>query len=154
MTERHLTVQRQSPASADSIWAVLADFPNLARVWDGIKASEAIGGRTAGLGARRRVHLSPMGSMVETITAWKERQELGTVNKPSALVPFKQAHSRLTLEPAGSGTAMTFHYRYVPRGGRLGTLTGIAIDRMLRATFTGMLAAVDKAAVEAKETTA
>ncbi|MFJ6077114.1 alpha/beta fold hydrolase [Pseudarthrobacter sp. NPDC092419] len=149
MTERHLTVRRQSAASAASIWAVLADFPNLARVWDGIKASEGIGGRTAGLGARRRVRLSPFGSMVETVTAWKEHQELGTVNKPSALVPFKQAHSRLTLEPAGSGTSMTFHYRYVPRGGPLGTLTGIAIDRMLTATFTSMLAAIDKAAVKA-----
>lgn len=145
MKERHLTVQRHSPASAASIWAVLADFPNLANAWDGIKASRAIGDRTAGVGARRRVFLKPVGAMVETVTRWQEPREIATMNEPSALVPFKQAESRLVLEPDGNGTAMTFHYRYVPRGGRLGSVTGPVIDRMLTATFTSMLAAVDKA---------
>ena len=55
--------------------------------------------------------------MVETVTAWEERHAIATMNEPSALVPFKHADTRLVLEPDGAGTAMTFHYRYAPRGG-------------------------------------
>lgn len=146
MRERHLTVRRQAAATSDSIWAVLADFGNLADVWNGLRASQTIGNRTQGLGARRRVHLSPVGSMIETVTEWEQGRALATRNEPSALVPFKEADSRLVLQPDGEGTALTFDYRYVPRGGPVGRLTGPLIDRMLRATFESMLAAVEKAA--------
>jgi hypothetical protein len=117
MGERHLTVQRQVAASPDSVWGVCADFPNLADHWDGLRASRPIGDQTHGVGARRQVDLKPVGSMVETITAWEEGRTVATANQPSALVPFKQAESRLTLEPEGDGTAITFDYRYVPKGG-------------------------------------
>ncbi|WP_354146594.1 hypothetical protein [Arthrobacter sp. 754] len=69
-----------------------------------------------------------------------------TKNQPSALVPFKQAESMLTLEPDDHGTLATFSYRYVPRGGLIGRVTGPLIDRMLTATFTNMLASTDEAA--------
>ena len=146
MRERHLTVRRQAAASSASLWAVLADFGNLADVWDGLRESQAVGNKTQGLGARRQVHLSPVGSMIETVTEWEEGRALATKNEPSALVPFKQAKSRLVLQPDGDGTAMAFDYRYVPRGGPVGRLTGPLIDRMLTATFESMLAAVEKAA--------
>ena len=101
MGERHLTVQRQVAASPDSVWAVCADFPNLADHWDGIRASRPIGDQANGVGARRQVDLKPVGSLVETITFWEEGRTVATANQPSALVPFKQAESRLTLEPDG-----------------------------------------------------
>jgi hypothetical protein len=85
--------------------------------------------------------------LVETVTAWEEGRTLATRNQPSALVPFKQAEARLTLEPHGDGTAITFDYRYVPRGGPMGRLTGPVIDRMLRTNFESMLAAIEEAAV-------
>ncbi|WP_442005347.1 SRPBCC family protein [Paenarthrobacter sp. RAF54_2] len=90
-------------------------------------------------------------SMIETVTEWEEGRALATRNEPSTLVPFKQASSRLVLQPHGEGTAMAFDYRYVPRGGPLGRLTGPLIDRMLTATFESMLAAVEKAARQATE---
>ena len=62
-------------------------------------------------------------------------------------MPFKQVESRLTLEPDGDGTAMTFEYRYVPRGGPVGRLSGPMIDRMLTRNFESMLAAVEEAAL-------
>jgi hypothetical protein len=64
-------------------------------------------------------------------------------------VPFKQAESRLTLEPDDVGTAITFDYRYVPRGGPIGRLTGPVIDRRLKTDFESMLAAVGEAALNA-----
>lgn len=150
MAQRGLTVRRQAGASCASIWALFADFPNLANHWDGLKASRLIGDQTQGVGARRQVDLKPVGALVETITAWEEGRTLATANQPSTLVPFKQAESRLTLEPDGEGTAITFDYRYVPRGGPLGRVTGPVIDRMLRANFESMLAAIDEAALDAR----
>lgn len=148
MAERHLTVRRHVAASCPSIWAVFADFPNLADHWSGLKASRSIGEQTHGVGARRQVDLKPVGALVETVTAWEEGRTIATTNQPSALVPFKQAESRLTLEPDGDGTAITFDYRYVPRGGPLGRLTGAVIDRKLKADFESMLAAIEKAALK------
>jgi Polyketide cyclase / dehydrase and lipid transport len=149
MVERHLTVRRQVAASCASVWAVCADFPNLADHWGGLKASRPIGDQTHGVGARRHVDLKPVGALVETVTAWEEGRTLATTNEPSALVPFKQADARLTLEPDGDGTAMTFDYRYVPRGGPMGRLTGPVIDRMLRTNFESMLAAIEEGALNA-----
>ncbi len=146
MAERHLTAQRRAAASPAAVWAVFADFPNLADHWDGLKGSRLVGDQRQGVGARREVDLAPVGSMVETVTVWEEGCTLITTNQPSRLVPLKQAEARLTLEPAGDGTAMTFDYRYVPKGGPMGRLIGPVIDRMLRTNFESMLAAVEEAA--------
>jgi hypothetical protein len=149
MGERHLTVQREVAASPASVWGVCADFPNLADHWDGIRASRPIGDLTRGVGARRTVDLKPVGSMVETVTAWEEGRSVATANRPSALVPFTWAESRLTLEPAGDTTTITFDYRYEPRGGPLGRVTGPMIDKMLRSTFESLLVAIEAEALDA-----
>ena len=145
MAERHLTVQRRVTPSPASVWALCADFPNLAEHWDGIKASRLLGDQTRGVGARREVHLKPLGTLVETVTAWDEGRMVATANQPSALVPFKEAASRLTLDPDGGGTMITFDYSFMPRGGPLGRLTGPVIERMLRSTFESLLAAFEDA---------
>ena len=146
MPERHITVQRRMSASTGAVWALYADFPNLASHWSGLRGTTAIGDQTSGVGARRRVELRPVGSMEETVTAWGEGRRIDTRNEPSVSVPFNRAESRLVLEPDGDGTLATFDYRYVPRGGPIGRLTGPLIDKMLTATFTDMLAATEKAA--------
>jgi hypothetical protein len=146
MPERHITVQRRMAASTDSVWTLVADFPNLANHWSGLKATRAIGDQTSGVGARRHVKLVPIGSMDETVTTWEEGRKIVTANQPSATVPFKQAEATLTIEPADGGALITFDYRYVPRGGPIGRLTGPLIDRMLTANFNGMLAAMQEAA--------
>ncbi|MGB7449187.1 MAG: SRPBCC family protein [Ornithinimicrobium sp.] len=148
MPERHITVQRRMSASTASVWALYADFPNLADHWSGLRSTSAIGNQTSGVGARRRVELKPMGSMDETVTTWQEGRRIDTQNQPSLLVPFNRAASTLTLEPGDEGTLTTFDYRYVPRGGPIGRLTGPLIDKMLTASFTDMLAATEKAAIK------
>jgi hypothetical protein len=133
-------------ASIDSVWALFADFPNLASHWRGLQATRAIGDQTGGVGARRRVDLRPIGSMDETVTVWEEGRRIDTQNLPSALVPFKHAESALRLEPDAEGTLATFDYRYVRRGGPLGRLAGPLIDKMLMGTFADMLAATEEVA--------
>jgi len=146
MTERHLRVQRRMAVPTGSAWTVIADFPNLASHWDGLRASTAIDTRTSGIGARRHVELKPIGSMDETVTVWEEGRRIDTENHPSLLVPFNRAETTFRLEPDGEGTLATFDYRYVPRGGPIGRLTGPMIDRVLAATFTEMMDAVEEAA--------
>lgn len=147
MAGRHITVQRTVPASPTSVWAVFADFPNLADHWDGLKASRPVGDQMHGVGARREVDLKPMGTLVETVTVWEEGRRLATSNQPSASVPFKQAEATIDLQPDGDGTIITFDYRYLPRGGPLGRLTGPVIDKMLKTNFTSMLAATEQEAL-------
>ena len=144
MPERHIRVQRRMAASTDSVWAVFADFPNLASHWRGLRATRAIGDQTGGVGARRRVELKPIGSMDETVTIWEEGRRIDTQNLPSASVPFKHAESTLMLDPDAEGTLATFDYRYVPKGGPRGRLAGPLIDEMLTRTFTNMLAATTR----------
>ena len=146
MTERHLTVQRRMAASTGSVWTLFADFPNLATHWNGLRSTRAIGDQTSGVGARRHVELKPIGSMDETVTVWEEGRRIDTENHPSLLVPFNRAETTFRLEPDGEGTLATFDYRYVPRGGPLGRLTGPLIDKMLTSTFNDMLAATEEAA--------
>ena len=147
MPERHITVHRRMSASPASVWALFADFPNLASHWSGLRATRAIGNQTTGVGARRHVELKPMGGMDETVTVWEEGRRIDTENRPSASVPFNRARTTLTLEPDDVGTLASFDYRYVPRGGPVGRLTGPLIDKMLTGTFTDMLAAIDQAAL-------
>ena len=91
--------------------------------------------------------MKPIGSMDETVTTWEEGRRIDTRNEPSISVPIRWAESTLTLAPDGDGTVATFDYRYVPRGGPIGRLTGPLIDKMLTATFTDMLVATDDAAL-------
>jgi Polyketide cyclase / dehydrase and lipid transport len=147
MAERHIMVEHRIPASTGSVWAVLADFPNLARHWEGLRSTTAVGEQTSGVGARRRVELKPIGSMDETVIVWQEGRRIDTKNEPRALVPFAHAASSLTLKPEDDETVATFDYRYRPRGGPIGRITGPLIDRMLTGTFNDMLMALEKAAL-------
>jgi hypothetical protein len=99
MPERHITVKRRMAASTGSVWALYADFPNLASHWNGLRTTRAIGGQTTGVGARRRVELKPMGSMDETVTTWEEGRRIDTKNQPSMFVPFKRADTALEPGP-------------------------------------------------------
>jgi len=146
MTERHIRVERRMAVPVDSVWTLFADFPNLADHWGGLRATKGIGEQTSGVGARRLVKLKPIGSMEETVISWEDGRMMATKNRPSVSVPFSQAEATLHIEPDGEGTAATFEYQYLPRGGPLGRVTGPLIDRMLTANFRSMLAAIEKAA--------
>jgi hypothetical protein len=133
-------------ASTSAVWALFADFPNLAEHWGGLRATRATSSQTSGVGARRHVELKPIGSMEETVTVWEDGRRIDTANRPSFLVPFKRAETTLTLKRDDDGTLATFDYRYVPKGGPIGRVTGTVIDKMLINTFTEMLAAIEAAA--------
>jgi hypothetical protein len=98
MAERHVAVRRQAAASDDWVWAVCADFPNLADHWDGLKASRPIGDQTRGVGARRQVDRKPVGALVETVTAWEEgrtaRDQESAIRSRAVQAGRGEAHPR------------------------------------------------------------
>ena len=50
---RVVRVSRQIEASRDKVWAVLADFPNIAAWNSGVNQSYSTSDATAGVGAKR-----------------------------------------------------------------------------------------------------
>ncbi len=138
MPERHIMVQRRMSAPTSAVWAVVSDFPDLASHWNGLRSTRALGAASSSSRWAPGTRPSPSG---RTVTGSGRR------TSPNTLVPFPHVESTLTLESDGDGTLGLFDYRYVPRGGPLGHLTGPLIDKRLTATFADMLAATEEAAL-------
>ena len=68
----NVTVTRDMAAPQADVWAVLADFPNIADWNTGVKVSHSTSGdQTEGVGATRHCDLAPTGSLEETVQAWE-----------------------------------------------------------------------------------
>jgi hypothetical protein len=67
---RNVKLERTLAVARSSVWAVLADYPNIADWNDGLKKSYAIGDATEGVGAQRQTELVPAGAMRETVAEW------------------------------------------------------------------------------------
>ncbi len=104
MPERHITVQRRMSAPTGSVWALYADFPNLANHWSGLRATRAIGDQTSGVGARRRVELKPMGRMDETVTTWEGSQDRYTESAERIGAVSIRLSPRSRSSPTTTGT--------------------------------------------------
>ncbi|MGH1488299.1 MAG: hypothetical protein ACRBK7_02715, partial [Acidimicrobiales bacterium] len=55
---RSITAERTLSAQQSSVWAVLADYPNIVDWNDGIVNSYAIGDQTEGVGAQRQTEIA------------------------------------------------------------------------------------------------
>ena len=71
-------IQQEMTISAppEDIWAVLADFGNIARWSIHIHDSELLSAEAEGVGAKRRVVDSGFGELFETVTTWQENEKL------------------------------------------------------------------------------
>ena len=64
---RTIRVSRRIDIPRQKLWAVLADFPNIADWNSGVKRSFATSDATNGAGATRHCDLAPMGALEETV---------------------------------------------------------------------------------------
>ncbi len=71
---RVVRVSRRIDASRTKVWAVLADFPNIADWNRGVNRSYATSDATTGVGAKRHCDLAPVGALEETVTGWDEER--------------------------------------------------------------------------------
>jgi len=134
----------QAPRS--EVWAVLADYPNIADWNDGITKSYATSEATEGVGAKRHCDLAPVGTLEETIQEWQPEERLVISIDETSRLPIKRGWMTFTMAEAGESTSYAMNYEYEPKGGPLGAIFGSVIDGRLRKGFAGFMDQLEAAA--------
>ena len=145
---RNVEVMRTVAAPRSSVWAVLADFPNISEWNDGVKHSQAIGDATGGVGAQRQCDLEPKGTMRmrETVREWVPEDRMVIDIDRIEKMPVKAATMTFTLADDGDSTQFTMSYDYEPRFGPLAFLLGPLMDPQMRKGFNGFVNSLEPAA--------
>jgi uncharacterized protein YndB with AHSA1/START domain len=136
---RKVKVERTLAVARSSVWAVLADYPNIADWNDGLKKSYAIGDATEGVGAQRQTELVPAGAMRETVAEWVPEERMVIAIDEIEKMPVKQARMTFTLSGGGETTLFMMSYDYEPKGGPLGFILGPILDRQMNKGFNGFI---------------
>ena len=87
-------------ASARSVWAVLADFHNLDKWAARASTVEPLGDVARGLGCSRRVDVTGVGTIEETVTTFDENKSIGYSVSP--IGPIDTSLSLWTIEATGA----------------------------------------------------
>ena len=145
---RNVTIERNVAAPPSSVWAVLADYPNIVDWNDGIKNSYAIGDATEGVGAQRQCDLAPDGTMRmrETVTEWVREHKMVIAIDQIEKMPVNAATMTFTLSSNGDTTPITMSYDYEPKGGPLAFIFGPILDRQMAKGFNGFIDSLEPAA--------
>ena len=138
---RTISVARHLDASPDAVWAVLADFPNIATWNRGVKTSHSTSTSTEGVGATRHCDLAPVGALEETVLEWEAGRRLVISIDEARLLPLRSATATFVVQPKGSGADVSIEYSYDPQGP-----VGRMMDRQLTKGFTGFLDDLEQAA--------
>jgi len=137
---RNVKVERTVAAPRSSVWAVLADYPNIGDWNDGVKNSYAIGDATEGVGAQRQVDLALKGMRNrETVTEWVPEERMVIAIDRIEKQPVKQATMTFTLSDGGETTPYTMSYDYELKGGPLAYIYGPLLARLFKKGFNGFI---------------
>jgi uncharacterized protein YndB with AHSA1/START domain len=148
---RNVKVERTLTTPPSSVWAVLADYPNIVDWNDGIKNSFAIGDATEGVGAQRQTELVPDGKMTmrETVSEWVPEEKMVIAIDKIEKMPVKHATMTFTLSGTDT-TSFAMHYAYEPKGGPLAIVYGPMLDKQFSKGFNGF---IDSLQLEAQNRT-
>ncbi len=143
---RSIKVSRQIPSAPAKVWAVLADFPNIATWNEGVAKSFATSDTTGGVGAQRHCDLAPFGELEETIKEWDDTRRMVVSNDSAKKLPIAHGEVTFVLSPADDATEVSVTYAYQPKFGLLGQIMGsLALDRQFTKGFNGFLKDLDAA---------
>jgi len=143
---RNLKIERTVQAPRSSVWAVLADYPNIADWNDGVVNSHSIGDATEGVGAQRQVELDGSVAMRETVTEWIDEEKMVVAIDQIEKMPVTKATMTFALSDGGDATAMTMSYDYEPKGGPFGFVVAAMMGRPMRKGFSGFVEYLERAA--------
>lgn len=134
-----LSVTRTTDKTPEALWAVLADYPNIANWYGGLKTSVSTSDAAQGVGATRHCELAPMGTIDERVLEW----DAGTHVKISAFkyekAPIKSAVADFTITPDGDQTRIEVDFEFVAKGGVAGKAAGPGLKLALTKSFAGLL---------------
>ena len=143
---RTIDVSRRIPSGPGKIWAVLADFPNIATWNTGVTKSFATSDRTGGVGAQRHCDLAPFGELEETVKEWDEASRMVISIDSAKKLPIAHGEVTFVLSPADDATEVSVTYIYQPKFGLLGQIMGsLVLDGQLTKGFKGFLKDLDAA---------
>jgi uncharacterized protein YndB with AHSA1/START domain len=143
---RSINVSRRIPSAPAKIWAVLADFPNIATWNTGVVKSYATSESTGGVGAQRHCDLAPFGELEETVKEWDESRRMVISIDSAKKLPIAHGEVTFVLNPADDATEVSVTYSYKPKFGLLGQIMGsLALDGQLTKGFKGFLKDLDTA---------
>ena len=143
---RNLKIERTVDAPRSSVWAVLADYPNIADWNDGVQSSHTIGEQTDGVGAQRHCELTPSGAMRETVAEWVPEEKMVIAIDQIQKMPVNQATMTFTMADGGETTPLTMSYDYEPKGGPFGFLVAAMLSRPMNKGFNGFVDSLERAA--------
>jgi uncharacterized protein YndB with AHSA1/START domain len=144
---RTIKVESHIDAPRSDVWAVLADFPNIASWNSGVKKSFSTSDATQGVGAQRHCDLAPMGGLEETVKAWEPQSRMEVSIDSAEGLPIRSGLATFALQPSGSGTHVSVVYSYQPKFGFIGELMGrVMLDGQLTKGFNGFLKDLDRTA--------
>ncbi len=138
---RNVREERTLTAPRSSVWAVLADYPNISDWNEAMTNSYAIGDAIEGVGAERRCEFGSKGSikMRETVTEWVPEQGMVIAVDQTEKQVLKQATMTFTLSDVGETTPFTMSYDYEGKGGPLALIYGPLLDRVLKKGFNAFI---------------
>ena len=144
---RNVRIERTMAVERSSVWAVLADYPNIADWNGGVKTSYATGEQTEGVGATRHCDLAPTGGLEETIREWQPEEKLVVSIDSTARLPIRTGLATFELSAGdASSTRIALTYDYESKWGVIGTLMGGMVQKQLTKGFEGFLGDLDAAA--------
>jgi len=134
------------PVPRSAVWAVLADFPNIASWNSGVANSFATSDAVAGVGAQRHCDLSPTGTLEETIREWEPDSRMVVSIDSATRLPIRRGVVTFTLTGDGDRSATELDYRYDTKWGVAGRLMGPVLAAQLTKGFNGFLVDLETAA--------
>jgi len=143
---RNLKIQRTVNAPRASVWAVLADYPNVADWNAGVNNSHAIGNATEGVGAQRMCELDGSVAMRETVTEWVPQEGMAVAIDKIEKMPIAKAAMTFTLSDGGDATPFTMSYDFEPKGGPFGFVIAAMMGRPMNKGFNGFVDNLEEAA--------
>ncbi len=128
-----LAVDRLIRIPAPRVWAALADFQGVHRFHPRIERAELLTPQSCGVGAERECRMYGGRDHVrERIVEWQEGRSLAVTILDSTL-PIASAWARISVEPAGDRSLVSFEMRYLPKYGLLGRIAdALFMRRMMR----------------------
>jgi len=140
-----IQLSRETNKSAEALWKVLADFPNIADWNSGVKTSFSTSTEPLGLGATRHCDLSPAGQLEERIGAIEEGKRMLVIIEQTKKAPMKTASADFSIEETPTGAIIGVNYEFVPKGGAVGRAAAPAMKKAFTRAFTGFLEEWDEA---------
>ena len=109
-----VTQSRHITASADAVFAVLADHEAWPQ-WFGALSAVEITGEPAGVGAERRVFIPGLGAIDEEFLVWEPGEAFGFSVIGMQRRIFVSLNELITIEPSGEGVLVTYTQAFDPK---------------------------------------